>query len=775
MISQFISKSAKDWEQMQCNLISQVLSEMIYLYPPSDVKPYRVVDALLLLGQKPLVICFYDKSGEFMTSTFSDPEFSDAFQEAIKAKKVPVANHFPAGNMQLAFYEILDDIPNGNTGSGEVNFVLADKKVVDLYQMLFETILKHTELVDDNLADDIATQLRGFVDNKIKSPPMTASSPSIPPEYKKLIENETEEFLFSMRSVLEEAFAESLESPLLSLSKDLGQQGRTPNVFCLVRTALGSIKRHNSFDYTIREVLLGKAERNIRELTKSEIESFVSLIRDKLLDAGDQQSNVLNRGSIDELIKKWCSSSEQIIRVLERPISNDSRFVADSVFASGISETSFIRKSARHTLGESPTGMDLLRNCMWGILLSFHGTTSRACFVPVHVGGSPWLAIFTTQPGFEQASDIRAWLHFFRFYRSLTPQFASKLRAGTAIVFRRFIARHFGEVLRNKDSDRKQISKEVNHRWMALSTIFPFEVPQLKLDKLPEAKAIPLDGQEPLWLTLEKNRFLREQVEDKLRINPKNVLDDCTAEQKKLREEKKQIAIETDRRVAEEYRIQTHTVMNMLPVNTIRIARKKLENPKNHEMAMDWLKDAQYQMEMLQVAWWIILNSREQFRVHVLEECGVDSVDKLVKWLFERKLSVEPDVERDFQENPRPYRLSGKHLSDAYTVLWNLWHNMIKDYREVMDGRPKCKISLRENGDRLLISFQNEGQMEDRWRQFLKGGHKVQAEFHSGLEIVLNKARELNWEIADVSVEKNRTTISVSIPYTNDNTLEGNG
>lgn len=245
------------------------------------------------------------------------------------------------------------------------------------------------------------------------------------------------------------------------LKQDVG------NVFCAVRYVAEDTKiRQKRFPYST-QVVLSKAQARAVD----EIGIYI----------GDARQQGLRPSQL-----------------LQQPLSEESRSIADAVFQSGIVEfppeqAGEGRDSSRATHGDH--SIDAARRRLEQRFLSGFG--ERLMHVPVHVSGVPWAVFFLVLPKMDADS---AWLWVARFYRSCVPLLSDALRR---IVRRQFldelsaiIEAEFKTFLTTRDPLDPTLDT-INAKVRALCGFFPYLPPQFsRLRRSPIAVDFKRDEQD---------------------------------------------------------------------------------------------------------------------------------------------------------------------------------------------------------------------------------------------------------------------------------------
>jgi hypothetical protein len=196
------------------------------------------------------------------------------------------------------------------------------------------------------------------------------------------------------------------------------------------------------------------------------------------------------------------SGGRRVIEELQAPVGRHARTIADSAFTSGVIDFGPrpLSEDERDCFGDTPTPEDEARRTheRWLYkelrpLVPTQADGRRILYVPIHVGGTPWVALFTFVDVDKHDQNIS-------FYRDALP--AAAIRDAAEEAFVDVLAEQFGEAVR-KDCNRKEFIDEVNSAWVRACAVYPFRRPIIT-DGRPPTNAerlgtLPRDKAE-LWM-----------------------------------------------------------------------------------------------------------------------------------------------------------------------------------------------------------------------------------------------------------------------------------
>ena len=209
---------------------------------------------------------------------------------------------------------------------------------------------------------------------------------------------------------------------------------------------------------------------------------------------------------------------------------------------------------------------------------------------------------------------------------------------------------------------------------------------------------------------------------------------------------------------------ERHTIYNMMPTEYLQVARSKLKNNRPEE-ALDVVEEAIKATKMLELSLAISLQSDD--RIEKLED--IKTIGDILKFLEKQSPSFGPTPNLLIKSSTKDYSLrDDQQKADAYTCIWNLWHNAAKIYSE---SDPKnFTIILHSDRYGVYVEFVNECYREVDFRiiSFLKGTEDhpkgKKGEGKKGLEVVVEKLSNLGWMIHDAYWKNGFFHVSIFAP-----------
>lgn len=185
-------------------------------------------------------------------------------------------------------------------------------------------------------------------------------------------------------------------------------------------------------------------------------------------------------------------------RLWSAPLGNESRSISDTAFVAGTlgvslaGERTNVEWSRDCRSGSEPEDerrRSELESWMYDLIRHGSGRNKRGMpddssivFMPLHVGGLPWITMFTISPPAPPRSsdEYKAWWqrHYY-LYRDVLPSLANRVSAATQLAYIDAIA----DIARSELDGMRSIEatrSAINQRWAELAKMYPYEVPSLQ-------------------------------------------------------------------------------------------------------------------------------------------------------------------------------------------------------------------------------------------------------------------------------------------------------
>jgi hypothetical protein len=447
--------------------IGDALIGAAYRYPMPDVFLYPLTDLLVVFFQSPVVISFW-RGDELIFSSLRDAFHFGRYQHrlvALTPRRYPIRISREYG---VAVHELVDSELARNDALRRRLEDLLDgltKSKTSAALIFRETVIKTLASIKDG-PDLTVTEFR------------RPHRDVLDVSYARVLES-----LEPMRSVLDTALADFGESPFLN-----NPEARCVKVFSVFRSVIhGGLRYQNSFNYTAG-LVLSKSQRR--------------LLSDQIILRGI--SNVGDRDLLD---------------VLETPLGDHSRSLADSVFCSGIVD--FGRRVAQPDWDVAVGPDDEKRKVAEQLIYDLFGPERTVFYVPIHVGGTPWVAVFTPTHHDISAKNPN-WDHNYRFYRDVIGTIGDRIRSGARQVYLDLVRKRFLEGLDQAGVNKRVIAALISKEWAILAQVFPF--PRLRLAAVADPIAhssdgdgkealLPIEGIGEFRATVTENPFFPPQVQ----------------------------------------------------------------------------------------------------------------------------------------------------------------------------------------------------------------------------------------------------------------------
>ena len=128
---------------------------------------------------------------------------------------------------------------------------------------------------------------------------------------------------------------------------------------------------------------------------------------------------------------------------MEWPLGATARSIADSVFSSGVVDFSDEQTGqGRDIPSTDKQSDDWKRQQAEKRVYGAIAKDRHVFYVPIHVSGIPWLALFTISP---RSAKIATWAHTYALYRSLVSDAIENIRALAKSTYLRLVKEAFVE------------------------------------------------------------------------------------------------------------------------------------------------------------------------------------------------------------------------------------------------------------------------------------------------------------------------------------------
>lgn len=467
-------------------LTREALFSVSNLYPADEVFVYPAIDALHLYIQRPVALTFVQlrpggRNPSIVFTSFTDPEFRDSLERTLRTSPEALR---PAKLYKKSEYGLV--VHRTEVDKGEVRFEFdleGTQEMEALFGEVGSTIRGAAVLT---WVHDSLDKLRSA---QWAADPRYTSGVPFSPDLAELSEEDLAELTAPLRRVVDDAFADVLDVPLL---RELGRV-RLPfsNLFCVVRVATPTRLRRQQYPYTAR-VMLAEGQRE-------QVQRYYA--------------NPQRRRDT----KKLCED-------LELPLGQEARSIADSVFASGVVDFSYERAGeGRDDPGPADhSAADRRRQAAEASVYGVISHRANVFMIPVHVSGTPWFALFSLTP--HQApgvDDEDQWMHNFHVYRTLIPGIAGRLRVGAKRSYLQALTSSLVEEL--DVGDEASAVRRINDSWRRLNSVYPFGVIGLSDKELLGSgiQQLQLPSGRQLWLRFEDTHpiFQRHVKYDILRVD----------------------------------------------------------------------------------------------------------------------------------------------------------------------------------------------------------------------------------------------------------------
>jgi hypothetical protein len=352
---------------------------------------------------------------------------------------------------------------------------------------LFENLFARLSGDTDDLLSQHALQVLNILPQRLARSPSQATFRGDAP----LVVREDGAILEMVRTMLDQAWRETADSLLLSspLSASTAE-----NVFPVLRFALdeGVVRtvKSRSYDFSAR-LLIPTAQRAVMAAFLQAVARGETTFRD--------DGQMTGAAKADLFATRFGSDAERALDALESPLETEQGSISDTVFQSGQMDflaTGFTQSDRTERV--SPRA-DAER-----LLLGEHGL--QLFYVPVHVGGTPWIALLSMNTD-EGAINSHFWRHIFQFYGAIVPVLAANIRRAARRAYADAVTRTVADCLAT--AEQRNI-RAINENLQRLCAFFPFQLVQVEkqadCDEDDEPRARKLEGA-PLAVNLHANPY----------------------------------------------------------------------------------------------------------------------------------------------------------------------------------------------------------------------------------------------------------------------------
>jgi len=679
---------------------------------------YPISDYILLAFQTPACFSIWTRSGKLVFSTFRDPDI-------VSTAMLASASHLTDPDnckIDLSFL-------GRNLSDYFVTLHKVSKKGFDPVGTKDIAFLK--QILNPNqkprFPDGFSEALQQAIEAHSKYQWIDSDCGIAMP----LSDEQVVKYLKPLRSVLDEVIPEILEHQ--SFSVTLSNGASVPNIFAVVRTVRSPQKRFSEkeprgiFPYTA-SLLLSNVQRDL----------LPRICDDSVCSACEETT----RANCEQ--KQYMS---RCISLLEAPLSLKARSIFDSVYYSGCVDFGLMGKTgeAGQWRDRGGAGEDILRRevekCVYGVLT--RGNRSRIMYVPIHVGGSPWISLFT----FTRADDESTWDDNYCFYRDIISKLSDRIRSAVQATYIKALVND----LRDAVDRRNDIVGEIDGNWGVASQIFPFRRHRLTQCTASMPGALRLPRGIHAVLSEEDNPFCNAQI-DYGHIRLERLRDGLSKELKLM----ERIELLANEGVRNRRTSQAHTLINISLELTGAIDNAL--HAQDLTEVQKYCRDATSYKTILDASLSIALGRN-------LPPDFPRDVKSMLIWLngLIPSTKLRPEVSWKQSATTRPFA-NDKDICAAFTILWNLWDNAIK-----MAGGKKqgwFRISAAEIKDGIQIDFENLGQITELWLRYLND-HRSSPNTENrrrGLEIVKELMPLLGWRIQCEIPKSGETRIRLLIP-----------
>lgn len=685
-------------ETSRSALVADAMIAVANRYPQRSVGLLPMLDTLALLLQRPLCFSFFRKGTtqpyECLRTTLGDPDLVGEFEAVIDGVEKTGRNlvPIPATELYLCAHNIKLKVRENR-----LKAEFPELEHIGLFKDLFEVLRGEESGLGMGVLKRIGKSL-----SEVEDMPQTGQGKVDWAERRRILsKTDRIQLVKLVRPIVNRVLAPVSDSPLLK--ELLGTSLPFLNMFCVLRSAMNSAPRNVHFSYDAQLLL-----------SISQVEA-ISFTFGKSLPA-----------------------------LLELPLGATARSIADSVFCSGVVDFSDEQTGqGRDISSDDPNSQDWERRRAEAQVYGAIAKDPNVFYVPVHVSGIPWLALFTISPRSERTAT---WAHNYAIYRSLVNEIAENTRTLAKSIYIDLVQEAFVDEYRRQD--KGSFVQRVNNRWEQLPLVLPFPAAQARLTSPPQQnpeRPIKLPDGRFLEIDSAPNPWFPKQIEY-------DVLDHASIRQ--ACEDANADVGKEDRAAKLEWEAQEHTIFNCIPIKKLQLAMGSPLSELSGQ-ARTLVQDAGKKVEIMEKALAIAFGRRHTTNLE-------GRVGKLLSWLQDHRLSTEPTAELTLPPEEGDLMLDKENLHNAFTVLWNLWQNA----SDAQAGSKQVSQSFRvkagwDNG-RFSVSFENEGRLGQKWVDYLMNPAAPSPNAltgMTGLMIVKTKMQALDWSFLRIDASEQGTRI----------------
>ncbi len=461
---------------------SGIIGSILKFSKPRETLIYPFLDYLYLYFQPskkddPLVFMFWE-GDRCIFSSFNDLYYTRKYR-LIKENFTPPSHRLPLSNsgFYLSIHKVnsqkLRQFEKKKNAKSNRDYLVelqnkllpVDSKKTKRLKILFEDSLFKLFFIERGTLNSLLSAIQSEIKDLYMS--------KLVDDYEKQIDEDlnikfVNKCTDGLRVILDECW-QDIRDFLSINSQNKPQLG---NIFCVIRMAYYKDLRYTVFPYTAK-ILLSKNQANI------------------LQDWMEYKCNKC---------RKNCKvkNGANIVDVLEAPLSKNARAIADLVFCSGIVE--FGREPSEEIWDTYKKNSEMDENRQWVENCIY--PSGYIYYVPIHVGGHPWLALFTFSSGKDR------WLYNYTFYRDIVSIVATKLRLKALDEYISQIGAIFRDEIKKGLSSKLDFIQRINKKLKSLARIYPFPLLYLE-DKssTQESKRIDIFSHRDIPIVCKRNPF----------------------------------------------------------------------------------------------------------------------------------------------------------------------------------------------------------------------------------------------------------------------------
>jgi len=508
-----MSKLIQNPEELEKSiLLKHALDRVLNLYSVDRVYVYPIVDVLKLIIQRPVIVSFFSNANRkhLVYTSAKDPETLAVYAAFIK--RVPLRNKFELSDQISMEFYILNDSPE--EGQAQLRG-LTDDEFEKLHIIVNDLFSKDNDAKRrrDGILQAVKEYEKKFGPDESQIESLTHDKATKRNRVKVNVSDENiRNFRKSMRQIVDLSMHDFNDAILVRI----GPQGEESLPFSNLFFVFRFPSDRKSFDYSAQIILSTRQLDEIRSWWEGQSSTFdyMKLSREFLSD-----SRIRKNVNIKEVIEGFTSdirvNPTKLLEMVETPLSFEATSIADSIFKSGVIDFSHFAASQGLDWNAHQEA-DIRRQLAEHIIYSRITGYRHPFYIPIHVGGIPWLLLFTMPPQRYDRQTYADWKHNLNFYVDFIPFLSNKIRATARDLY----LSRFSEIIQSSLAkffdgiipDQKLLCNEINESTGTLMKFFPYDTLLFCDNDNEGGEFLDLHNGKGIWFKMRENSFFEKQV-----------------------------------------------------------------------------------------------------------------------------------------------------------------------------------------------------------------------------------------------------------------------